>query len=129
MSRVITRKVAEKLTQLPLVNLFRCESKHSQHFDQYLDYRLRHRRSVFNLPIGINLEAPCEVLDTFENIHKGIVACSHVLCRLADTDITTDELERSNVRRTERSIPIPEKITFAGGNAYSEGMYCVGHRK
>ena len=74
---------------------------------------------MFNLPIRINLEAPCEVLDTFEDIHKDIIACSHVLCRLADTDITMDELERSNVRRTERSMPIPEKITFAGGNAWS----------
>ena len=107
----------EKLTQPPLVNLFGRESKGSQYFDHYFDYRLCQRGSAFDISIRVYLEAPCEVLDTLEDVDEGVVASPYVFGRLAYTDFTTDELERSKVRRTERRTPIAENITLAGGNA------------
>jgi hypothetical protein len=111
------RKGSDRLTQAPLVNLFGRESKYSQHFNYYFNYRVCHRESGFDLHIRINLETSCEVLDTLENIDEGIVACPHVLGRLGETDITTCEPERERMARTERRTPIPENMSCAGGVA------------
>ena len=69
------------------------------------------------MDFSINLEPAQKVFDAFEHINKGIVACPHVLGRLADGDIVTKQRERARVTRTERRTPIPERIGFEGGNA------------
>jgi hypothetical protein len=66
------RRGAGRLTQAPLVDLFRRESKHSQHFDEYFNYRLCHGGS--GLDFRVDHEAPCEVLDAFKDVDKGIIA-------------------------------------------------------
>ena len=86
------RKRAGRLTQPSLVNLFRREGKHSQQLDKYFNYRLRHRRS--GLDRRINLKSTQEVFYAFEDVGQGIVACGHVLGRLAEADIVTSRLER-----------------------------------
>jgi hypothetical protein len=69
------------------------------------------------LDLSINLEPAQKVFDAFEDINKGIVACLHVLGRLANADIITKQRERARVTRTERRTPIPAIIGFEGGNA------------
>ena len=67
--------------------------------------------------MSINLEPAQKVFDAFEDINKGIVTFPHVLGRLADADIITEQRESARVTRTERRTPIPAIIGFEGGNA------------
>jgi hypothetical protein len=70
------------------------------------------------LNLRVNLESTCEVFDAFEDIDKGIIAFPHGFGRLANPYINIGQTEWSRVTLTERRTPIPEKITFAGGNAW-----------
>jgi hypothetical protein len=113
--QLLSEKHVARHTQPSLVDMFRRESEHGQYFDQYFNYHLCHGRC--GLDFSINLEPAQKVLDAFEDINKGIVACPHVLGRLANAGIITKRRERARVTRTERRTPIPAIIGFEGGNA------------
>ena len=80
------------------------------------------------MDLSINLEPTRKVFDAFEDVDKGVVAFPHVLGRLANADIITKQRERARVTRTERRMPIPENICFAGGNAWRQTMKYVDTR-
>jgi len=69
------------------------------------------------LDLSIDHEPTEEVLDAVEDVYKGIVACPHILGRLAVADFITRQRERARITRTERRTPIPARIGFEGGNA------------
>jgi hypothetical protein len=98
-----------------LVYLFGCKSEYTQQFDHYFDHRFGHRRSGWDF--RINLESSQEVFDAFEDVDKGIVTLLYILGGLPDEDTVIGWKETTRVTRTERRMPIPEKISFAGGNA------------
>ena len=79
------------------------------------------------MDFSINLEPAQKVSDAFEDINKGIVACLHVLGRLANADIITKQRERARVTRTERRTPIPARIGFEGGNAWGKELKDIGN--
>jgi hypothetical protein len=85
------RKDVRRHTQPALVDLFRCEGKHAQHFDHYLNYRFCHRRK--GLDLRIDLESSCEILDAFKDVDEGIITFPRVLGRLTQVDIITSQLE------------------------------------
>ena len=78
-----------QLTQPPLVDLFCRQSKHDQQFDHDFDHHLCHRGC--GLDVHIDLESTREVFNAFEDVHKGVVAVSHVFGRLADANIINYE--------------------------------------
>jgi len=71
------------------------------------------------LDLSIDHEPTEKVLDAFEDVYKGIVACPHILGRLAvrSCRFITRQRERARITRTERRTPIPARIGFEGGNA------------
>jgi len=109
------KKDAARRTQPSLLDFFCRQSEHRQQFDHNFDDRFNHGGCGSDL--RINLQPTCEIFDTFKDIKKGIVAFPDVFGRLADSYIIIGYAERSRVTLTERRTAIPEKITFAGGNA------------
>ena len=63
----------------------------------------------------IDLETPEKRLDTLEDVDKGVSACSSILSCLKDESVTMTHTKLARVL-TERRIPIPANITFAGEN-------------
>jgi len=74
-----------QLTQSSLVELFCRQTKHGQQFDHDFDDHLCHRGC--GLDVRIDLESTGEVFNAFEDVHKGVVAFSHVFGRLANANI------------------------------------------
>jgi hypothetical protein len=65
--------------------LFSCESEDGQKFDHDLAEYIGHRGGRRNL--GIDLETPEKIFDTFEDVDQGFVARPHIFGRLTDPDI------------------------------------------
>src|SRR6266702_1400176 len=70
----------EQRTPSILPHLFRCNREDVQHFDHYRHDYVGH--CVCRSHCGIRLEALEEVLDTLEEIDKGILAGINILCSL-----------------------------------------------
>lgn len=107
-----------RLTQSPLVHLFRRESENRYEFCQYFDKNPGHRRGG-SIDVGVNHESSNKALYAFKNFDEGIVASFHGLGSLVIPDIRTEgSVERACRIRTDRRTLMAEKIGDAGGNAY-----------
>ena len=72
-----------RLTQSPLVHLFRRESENRYEFCQYFDKNPGHRRGG-SIDVGVNHESSNKALYAFKNFDKGIVASFHGLGSLVN---------------------------------------------
>jgi hypothetical protein len=60
------------LTETPFLDLLRCQGKDGKYLSHYLDDDISHRRC--DRKRGIDVEALGEIIDTFEELDKSIIA-------------------------------------------------------
>ena len=104
------------LTQLALFDLFRCNPKNREHFDHYLNDHIHHFRG--RLRCCVNLDSSKKPFDALKNVDKSVFSGSNILDCLREVRVTMAYGKLSRiVILTERRIPTPANITFAGANA------------
>ena len=99
-------------TRSALSHFLRRDREDVQHLDHDLYYDVLHR--VCRRHGYISLKTFEEVFDTLEEIDERILAGFNIFGRLIDFIVRITSTQRSKTMLTERSTPIPEKITDAG---------------
>src|SRR6267154_4264176 len=101
-------------TQSALLDLLRCDPKNREDFDNYLNDYIHHSRG--RLCFWVNLESSKKHFHAIKNVDKRILASSNILNCLREARVTMAYGKSLRIL-TERRMPTPAKITFAGGNA------------
>ena len=108
------------LTHLTLFDLLRRNLKNMENLNHDLNDCVHHLRG--RRQFCIDLETPEKRLNTFKDVDKSVSACLNILCCLRDESVTIHTVTKLARILTERRIPIPANMTFAGENTCQMSM-------
>ena len=112
--------VQQILTHSPLFNLPCRDAKNRENLDHYLNDYIHHFCS--RRQFCIDLETPEKHLNPLKDVDKSILARTSILSCLRGVDVRTAHTKLLKQIHTERRMPIPANIAFAGENTCKMNM-------